>query len=136
MFVGSLKHDELMAQLDAASIAVLPSRDEAMPMFLLEAMARRACVISTTVGGIPELLSDGCGILVAPGSVDELAAAFTTATQDSAARERLADAGWHRFLERFSADAVYPRVEAIWLEALDISHNDSAQPAVNEGAQA
>lgn len=135
-FVGSLKHHELMAHLDTAAVAVLPSRDEAMPMFLLEAMARRACVISTTVGGIPELLSDGCGILVAPGSVDELKAALTTATADATKREALADAGWKRFQERFSADAIYPRIEAIWLEALSISHNDSAEPAVNEGVQA
>ncbi|MEV8370936.1 glycosyltransferase family 4 protein [Microbacterium sp. NPDC064584] len=117
VFVGGLKHDELMSKLDTAAVAVLPSRDEAMPMFLLEAMARHTCVISTTVGGIPELLSDGCGLLVEAGSADELTDALVTATSNERVRTEIADAGWKRFQEQFSADAVYPRIEEIWLEA-------------------
>lgn len=116
-FVGSLDHGALMELLDDAEVAVLPSRDEAMPMFILEAMARRACVISTAVGGIPAVLSDGCGIMVEPASIDDLAAALKTATSDDATRHEIAGAGFARFTSRFSADAVYPRVESIWLDA-------------------
>ncbi len=57
-FLGSVGHGDLMELLERRRVAVLPSRDEAMPMFILEAMARRACVISTTVGGIPAVLDD------------------------------------------------------------------------------
>ncbi len=114
-FVGSLDHSALMAQLDTAEVAVLPSRDEAMPMFILEAMARRACVISTAVGGIPDVLASDCGIVVAPGSVEELVTALRTATTDDTARQEFAEAGYARFTEQFSADAVYPRLESIWL---------------------
>lgn len=118
-FVGSLDHDALLTLLDTASVAVLPSRDEAMPMFILEAMARRACVISTTVGGIPAVLGDGCGMLVAPGSVVELAQALGTALRDAEQRERVAEQGLARFDKQFSARTVYPRVESIWLSVLD-----------------
>ncbi|MEU1971730.1 glycosyltransferase family 4 protein [Microbacterium sp. NPDC019599] len=118
-FRGSLEHDALMALLDEAAVAVLPSRDEAMPMFILEAMARRACVISTTVGGIGPVLSDDCGVLVAPGSVRELSAALGRVMRDDAERERIAQRGLDRFESRFSATAVFPVVEEIWLDALE-----------------
>ncbi|WP_344060127.1 glycosyltransferase family 4 protein [Microbacterium pumilum] len=127
-FVGSLGHGELMSLLDDAEVAVLPSRDEAMPMFILEAMARRACVISTTVGGIPAVLSDGCGILVSAGSVDELSSALRQATTDDAERLAIANAGFDRFSERFSADAVFPKVESIWLAAMGLT-TDPTEPS-------
>ncbi|WP_455133512.1 glycosyltransferase [Microbacterium aurum] len=69
--LGALDHSALMELLERSEIAVLPSRDEAMPMFILEALARRNAVISTTVGGIPAVLGDGAGTLVPPGDVDD-----------------------------------------------------------------
>lgn len=89
-------------------------------MFILEAMARRACVISTTVGGIPAVLDDGHGVLVAPGDANQLAAAFTSTLGDDAARERLASRGGDRFRADYSAEAVFPRVERIWLDAMGV----------------
>jgi len=117
-FLGSVSHPALMALLDRAAVAVLPSRDEAMPMFILEAMARRACVISTTVGGIPAVLSDGCGILTPAGDATALATALRSVTHDAATRERIAAAGFARFTASYSAEAVFPRVERIWLDTL------------------
>ncbi|HWI31645.1 MAG TPA: glycosyltransferase family 4 protein [Microbacterium sp.] len=117
-FLGSVGHKDLMELLEHASVAVLPSRDEAMPMFILEAMARRSCVISTTVGGIPAVLGEGHGVLVAPGDAAALAAAFRRVLGDAAERAAIAARGHDRFLLSYSAQAVFPRVESIWLEAL------------------
>jgi glycosyltransferase involved in cell wall biosynthesis len=121
-FLGSLGHAELMELLEHAPIAVLPSRDEAMPMFILEAMARRACVISTTVGGIPAVLDDEHGELTPPGDVDALVAALRRTLGDDSYRTRLAARGYDRFRSGFSADAVFPRVERIWLDAARTAH--------------
>ena len=117
-FLGSVGHDDLLELLDRAAIAVLPSRDEAMPMFILEAMARRACVVSTVVGGIPAVLSDGCGMLSNPGDIDALAEILRSAMTDDALRDRVAGAGFDRFEASYSAEAVFPRVERIWLDTL------------------
>ncbi|PPF18932.1 hypothetical protein C5B92_05140 [Rathayibacter sp. AY1A4] len=114
-FLGSLENARLLALLDEASIAVLPSRDEAMPIFILEALARDAAVVSTAVGGIPEVLGDGCGRVVAPGDVEGLAAALTELITDEDARAEVVEKAGARFRERFSADAVFPRVEEVWL---------------------
>jgi glycosyltransferase involved in cell wall biosynthesis len=117
-FRGACSHAELMALLDHSAIAVLPSRVEVMPMFILEALARGNCVISTRVGAIPALLGDGCGILTNPGDEDDLAAALQYAMSDDEMRQRVADAGRERFEDQFSTKAIFPRVEALWLEAL------------------
>lgn len=119
-WLGSVPHAELMELLEHASVAVLPSRDEAMPMFILEAMARRSCVISTTVGGIPAVLDDGHGALVAPGDVEALVAALRSTMGDDGLREQLAARGNERFRARYSAEAVFPRVEQIWLDAMSL----------------
>ena len=108
-----------MSLLERSTIAVLPSRDEAMPMFILEALARGNAVISTTVGGIPEVLGDGAGVLVSPGDVDALATALKDLIDDAEARSSLAAAGYERFTQTYSAESVYPRVEQLWLSALD-----------------
>jgi glycosyltransferase involved in cell wall biosynthesis len=116
--VGPLAHEDLMRLLDRASIAVLPSRDEAMPMFILEAMARSACVVATEVGGIPSVIGEGEGVLVQPGNLAQLQDALSRVIRDGESRERMAAAGHRVFEKKFSARAVYPKIEALWIQAM------------------
>ncbi len=117
-FAGALAHAELMALLDRSRVAVLPSRAEAMPVFLLEAMARDNCVVSTDVGGIPAVLGGGRGVVVPAGDADALAGALRSVLTDPGLRARLAAAGRAAFDEHFSADAVFGQVEDLWLSVL------------------
>jgi len=58
-------------------VLILPSFTEGTPLVVLEAMTFGLAIIATRVGGIPEILTDGeNGIIVNPGSTDELAAAI------------------------------------------------------------
>lgn len=73
-FAGAVSMDERIGYFRAADIFVLPTYAEAMPMSVIEAMAAGLPVISTTVGGIPEMIADGTdGFLIAPGDVNALA---------------------------------------------------------------
>ncbi len=73
-FLGAVSMNERIGFFQKADIFVLPTYAEAMPMSVIEAMAAGLPVISTTVGGIPELIEDGTdGFLVAPGDVNALA---------------------------------------------------------------
>lgn len=80
---GSLAH--LMA---AADVFVLPSRSEPLGVVLLEAMACGTPVVASRVGGIPEIVGDGCGALVEPD--DDAALAEGIATVLSHGKERYA----------------------------------------------
>ena len=62
-----------LAQLD---VFVLSSRQEGFPIALLEALGAGLPVIATRVGGVPEMLGDDGGLVVAPESDEELGAAI------------------------------------------------------------
>ena len=71
-FVGT--RPQLVEHLDAADVFVLPSRSEGLPHSVVEAMARGLPVVASAIGGLPELLGEGSGIIVPPRDPDALAA--------------------------------------------------------------
>jgi len=75
---GWISGDEKTALLHECGIFVLPSYNEGLPMAIIEAMSFSMAVVSTTVGGIPELVSQENGALVTPGDQAQLAEALST----------------------------------------------------------
>lgn len=72
-YCGWLSDQERDLLLRMTDIFVLPSYAEGMPMSILEAMAYSVPVVSTLVGGIPELVLDGeTGFLIRPGDLGAL----------------------------------------------------------------
>jgi glycosyltransferase involved in cell wall biosynthesis len=97
----------LMSHLD---VLVLPSYAEPFGTVLGEAMAAGTAVVATTVGGLPEVVTDGVdGILVPPGRPDALAAGINRAlaARDELGPRAIASA------RRFDADAYARRVETL-----------------------
>lgn len=58
-FAGLVKENELMQLLSRATVLVLPSNQENLPMVIGEAMASGVPVIATSVGGVPEMVDHG-----------------------------------------------------------------------------
>jgi glycosyltransferase involved in cell wall biosynthesis len=77
-FAGSVHGSEnIIRELDLASIFVFPSHFEGFPVALLEAIARGLPCIGTRVGGIPDVLDDGrAGLLVDPKNPQQIASAI------------------------------------------------------------
>lgn len=119
--IGSVPRDVALDMQAKAAIAVLPSRAEALPMFLIEAMARGCVPISTTVGQIP-MLVEGVGYLVGPGdSVDLGAAIVAAALEHDTGDERTASAVIDRIDSKYSAAAVAPLLGEVWADAAKIN---------------
>ncbi len=115
---GWVDGDEKVALLQSATIYVLPSHNEGLPMSVLEAMAAGTAVVTTRVGGLPELITDGVdGTLLEPGDVNGLAAALLVLLNDDARRARIAEAGRRRIEHHYSRDAVLPLLNRIYTES-------------------
>ena len=100
VFRGALHPEQLHREWSEADIFVLPSRTEAMPVSLLEAMSHGLAIVATKVGGVPELIEEGVtGTLVPPESALELADALARVLENSGLRNHLgtaAQAEFHR----------------------------------------
>lgn len=88
--------------LNAADVFVLSSDWEGNPLSIMEAMSAGKPVISTAVGGVPELVEDGkTGLLIPPGDVESLAQAMRYLLEDSEARTSMGKASVQAALRRF-----------------------------------
>jgi glycosyltransferase involved in cell wall biosynthesis len=89
--------EDVPALLARADVFALSSRSEGAPLSILEAMAARLPVVSSRVGGVPELVVDGeTGLLVPPGDPEALAVALGRLVADPGLRRRLGAAGRER----------------------------------------
>jgi L-malate glycosyltransferase len=90
-FLGSVA--DVPALLDDCSFTVLPSLSEGMPNAVLESLAQGRAVVASAVGGIPEILIRGGGILVPAGDAEALAGAMGSLLADPARAARLGAEG-------------------------------------------
>ncbi len=104
-FEGQLGPARIRAILQRARVFVLPSRSEAMPLALLEAMACGVPSVATRVGGVPEIFEDGAGALVEPDDPESLGRAIDLLLESSGLARRLSSAGRER-ARRYSAESM------------------------------
>ena len=100
-------------------LVVLPSRAESLPYVVLETAAAGKPLITTRVGGIPEIYGAAADDLVPAGDVPALAAEIAAATADPAGAAAKAEALRQRVAEAFSVDAMVDGVIAGYRQALD-----------------
>ncbi len=124
---GWLPGEEARAMLASADALILPARQEAMPMVILEAMAAGVAVVSTPVGEIAETVLDGTtGLLVPPGDEAALAGAISRLLASPAERVWLGRQGQRRHRALFDLDTYAERLGAIYARVLP---NRVAAPA-------
>jgi glycosyltransferase involved in cell wall biosynthesis len=76
---GYVAHDEVPRYLEGADVLCQPSLVEPFGQAALEALACARSVVATTIGGPPEFVPEGAGVLVDPRDVDALAEALRAA---------------------------------------------------------
>jgi glycosyltransferase involved in cell wall biosynthesis len=113
---GWISSAAVRSELLAARALVLPSFAEGLPVVIMEAMSLRRPVISTYIGGIPELVRAGeTGWLIPAGSVEELAAAMQECLVASPQElRRMGEAGFERVLRRHCVDTEARKLAALF----------------------
>ncbi len=114
---GAQAQPEIRFALAAASAFVLPCVEEKaggmdiLPTVIMEAMAARLPVVSTTLAGIPEMVVEGkTGLLVAPGDAVAAAAAVRSLLDDPTKARAMGEAGFRHAASVFSEDVTIPQL--------------------------
>lgn len=89
-------------------VFVLPSLTEGTPNVIIEAMAHGKPIIANAVGGVPDLVTEGVGVLVPLDDVKALAAAMTRLAGDADLRHRMGVAARKKYEQLFTPRAVLP----------------------------
>lgn len=115
--------DDVPAVLAQADLFVLPSRSEAFPNSIIEAMAAGLPVVATDVGGIPELVADGwTGRLVPPGDHAALGGAILDLLDTPERAEEFGRAGRLKIERTYSFDRMVDQFETLYLSQLTARH--------------
>ena len=112
------QRDDAVAVLGACDAFVMASKNEGLPVAIMEALALGLPICATSVGGIPEAVTDGVeGQLVPPSDPESLASALTRLATEPVLREQLA-AGARESGERYDIRTAVTRIEEIYREVL------------------
>jgi glycosyltransferase involved in cell wall biosynthesis len=112
-FLGTLGREHVLRLFRAADASLLSSAWENFPHTIVESLAVGTPVISTAVGGVPEVIREGeNGLLVPPADPEALAAAIGRFFADPRLRERLA-ANAPVSVSATSEESVFTQIEAV-----------------------
>ncbi len=105
--LGSLSEKAVLDEFHQCTMLALPSIQETTPMVIAQAMAAGKPVVSTPVGGIPEMITHGeSGLLVPVGEIGQLQIALQQVLTDCALQSKLGRAARLYAQENYHATAV------------------------------
>lgn len=121
IFIGAFNQQELPDIMDKTDIFVMSSVLEGQPLALVEAMAYGCPIVSTAVGGIPELIKDGMnGLLCGPADPKCLAQKIVTLIENPELRQKLGEAARKTYEEGpFKPEAVRDHFISIYASVLN-----------------
>lgn len=115
--LGWVEGEEKDRLLERATILVLPSYKEGVPMSILEAMAHGLPIVATAVGGIPDIMqTEVDGVLIRPGDVTSLAASIERLLLDEGLRAGLALRARARVIKEFSVEHVVEQLGSVYAD--------------------
>jgi glycosyltransferase involved in cell wall biosynthesis len=117
--------------LPKLDLYVQPSRSDSLPLAVMEALAAGLPVITTRVGGLPEIVTDGTnGRLVPPNDVGALAEAILALGRNVEERRRLGHAGRETMRQRFQVPEFLREMDCLYTElAAKVADRGSANLA-------
>ncbi len=122
-FLG--KQNELPEILSAADIFLMPSQSESFGLSALEAMACEVPVISSSVGGLPELVvHNQTGYIAEIGDVERMAKYAVDLLTNETKREMFAKEGRKRAMEMFNLDKIVGEYERHYEKILNLPKVD------------
>jgi len=115
-FLGKLPHQIVLEKIAIAKILILPTRYDACPKVIIEAMSVGTPVIASNVGGIPELIRNGIeGFLIPPQNPEVLADTILHMLNHPNLIKRMGQNAYDRFIDKFELKKAIEH-QADWME--------------------
>jgi glycosyltransferase involved in cell wall biosynthesis len=115
-FVGPLDYHEVAAIMQESDVFVLFSNFENLPCVITEAHCCGLPVITTAVGGIPEMMNEGNGIMVNRENIDQLVEAFKTMNANFSSYNKTQIA--EEAQARYSYESIGAQFDKVYLRVL------------------
>lgn len=117
-FTGYFPDEELPKLYQASDIFLFPTLYENLPFAVLEALSTGLPVVTTKVGGIPEVITDGKnGFLVEPANPEKLADRISSLLDDSEKASEMGKLGRKVVEEKFDWEHIVDKVVKVYKEA-------------------
>ena len=118
LFLG--KQTDIQDFLSISDLVICTSKTESFGLTILEAMSCGVPVLSTRVGGIPEIVeNEKQGFLLDGLDIDEFALAGKTILSDKKLQDEMSKSGMKRARDKFDAKKIIPQYEKYYKEVLD-----------------
>ncbi|WP_449271878.1 glycosyltransferase family 4 protein [Halostella pelagica] len=115
-YLGYVSEERKQALLEDASVYVLPTYAEGLPIALLEGMAGGNAVVTTDVGSIPEVVGDRNGRIITPGDVDGLKQALKAMVEDHETATGMGEANRDLVVDEYTWSTASDRLVDLYAE--------------------
>ena len=113
-FLGHIKAEQFYSEIDAMLLTTPESSNaDATPLVILEAMSAGIPVISTRVGGAPELIEDGISGLLCDDTVEAFSSAITLLADNEKLYVSLSDGAKKRYQEFFTIEIMMNKTQKL-----------------------
>lgn len=107
--------EEMSPIYKGLDIFALTSNNEGTPLSLLEAMAAGLPVVATSVGGVPDVVTDGVnGLLVPPGDGEAMTESWRRILRDPARSQRMGERARQDVIGRFGLERMLEKMRALY----------------------
>ena len=118
-FHGWLTGEDKKHLFSTASIFCLPSYAEGFPMAVIDALSYGIPVITTPVGGLPDLLENNHNILFfTPGNIEELYRSLKNVVDDDSLKLRLSTNGFKIANDTFNITSITHKIDTLYQNLL------------------
>ena len=122
---GTMSHADVIKEMLACDIFVLPTYSEGFPGVILESMGCGCPIIASGVGAIPQMLETDekgdYGIIIRPKNVDDIINGIKTFVGSDSYKEECGKNAQKRVNELYSVDVVWNKLKKIWITTSSIS---------------
>lgn len=130
--LGWVDFEKKIDVMKRISTILLPSYNEGLPMTILEGMAAGKVIISTKVGGIPEIVTSfENGILIEPGDINALASAMVKVAEDCWFDKKCSENNIRKMKQKYNRKIMHKKIAEVFRSVNSVEFQNDLGSKIN-----